>query len=66
MGRGWAVTTDHLVPGRKRRECCEPGNIPTLHGVVFAILYLGPALHCGKVFALRPVHELASALRWRR
>src|SRR5881396_3386776 len=43
-GSSWAVTTDHLVPGRKRRKCYEPEAHSTLHGVVFAILYLGLGL----------------------
>src|SRR5258708_36746580 len=43
-----AVTTDHFssrAPDAAQHECCEPGAHSTLHGVVFAILCPGPAVH---------------------
>ena len=37
-----AATTDHFssgAPDAAQHGCCEPGAHPTLHGVVFAILF---------------------------
>ena len=45
MRLGWAVTTDHLVPRTQAAEVLRAGAHSTLHGVVFAILFLGPEVY---------------------
>src|SRR5215207_2368474 len=44
MRLGWAVTTDHLVPRTQAVRMLRAGIHSTLHGVVFAILCLGPVV----------------------
>src|SRR5256885_5158350 len=61
MGSGWAVTTDHLVPRTKAARVLRSGSHSTLHGVVFAILCLGPAVHRRGAAVLRPGAEKAPA-----
>ena len=58
MRSGWAVTTDHLVPRTQAAKVLRAGAHSTLHGVVFAILCPGPAVHRRRVSALRPGHEI--------
>ena len=38
------LTTDDLGPRPQAGECCEPGPFSTLHGVVFDVLSLDPAV----------------------
>src|SRR6267142_4100476 len=47
MRLGWAVTTDHFFscPERNAARVPRAGAHFTLHGVVFAILCPGPAVH---------------------
>jgi len=63
MRPGWAVTADCFSPGRKQHASRGPAPISTLHGVVFAILCLGPPVHADRA-SNTLVEALCPGDRW--